>query len=277
MGKTNILTLLSQLGNSVPVIISERSDPTKINDSLITKMLRFFLYRRADYLVVQSESIYKWATKFLKTEMVKIIPNPIKEVKVTKKFESTEQYNIVALGRLSDEKGFDILIQAFSKIEKDYPQWNLIIYGEGKRREYLEKLIINYGLESRIKLPGLIKNPLEMLKQADIYVLSSRREGFPNALLEAMSVGLPSISTKCTGGINEIIEHKKNGLLIDPDNVSQLCESLSLLMSNKDLRAKLGKEAKDVNKRFSMKTIMNIWEELIFSKFTRSDKDNEYR
>jgi glycosyltransferase involved in cell wall biosynthesis len=138
------------------------------------------------------------------------------------------------MGRFHRQKGFDLLLAAFSRLKDRYPEWSLTIFGDGPMRPQIESLRNELGLRDKVLLPGLVKNPHEVFRQADIFVLSSRSEGMPAALMEAMSCGLPVIST-----------------------------DLDRLMSDKSERERLSYNAVKVNERFALEKVMGMWEELL--------------
>jgi glycosyltransferase involved in cell wall biosynthesis len=143
------------------------------------------------------------------------------------------------MGRLHPQKGFDLLLEAFSRIKDQYPDWSLTILGDGPLREQIESLRDELGLKGRVHLPGAVKNPHQVLKQAELFVLSSRREGFSLALLDAMSYGLPVVAFDCRSGPREIIRDGVDGVLVPPEDVGAMAEALGRLMSDESERNRL--------------------------------------
>ena len=263
---TNVLTLISCLGLSIPVIVSERTDPRQYKIGRSWSILRRYLYPRASAVVVQSASVNRWARTFLSSEAVHTIPNPVLPPPFNRKLEKPNTTNgkfIAAVGRLSTEKGHEILIKAASQVLKKHSEWTLIIIGEGPERKNLEKLADDLSLSDRICFKGYIKDPFSHLTQADLFVLPSRFEGFPNALLEAMSYGFPVISTDCPTGPAEIIRHEIDGLLVAPENVTALAEAMDRLMTNTSERERIARRAPDVITRFGLDRVMGLWDNLL--------------
>lgn len=264
MDKINVVTLLATRGIDIPVLVSERIDPAMQPLDRIWNVLRRWSYRYAVCIVVQTKRAkYFFSRRFRTTTHV--IPNP---VAVTNKLEEDSGLNvpkpvIVAMGRLELQKGFDLLIQAFSRLDEHYDEWNLLIIGEGSRRAELKAMVKQRGLGGRVSLLGRIKNPHAVLRRADIFILPSRYEGFPNALLESMAVGLPVISFDCHSGPGEIIEDRVNGLLVPPEDVEALAVAMERLMRNEDERTRLGTNAKKVTEVLSMNRVMCMWEALL--------------
>jgi glycosyltransferase involved in cell wall biosynthesis len=144
-------------------------------------------------------------------------------------------------------------------VTKDRPHWHLALIGDGPQHQLLREQTRRLGLEERIHLPGRIQNVPEYLAKADIFVLPSLYEGFPNALCEAMASGLPVIATNC-GTVADIITDRQNGLLVSPNSIDSLVAALTLLMDNPDLRLKLGVKAESVVERFSINAVMETWD-----------------
>jgi glycosyltransferase involved in cell wall biosynthesis len=177
--------------------------------------------------------------------------------------DPTQPHWIVAMGRLVRQKGFDLLIEAFSRIADRHPQWSVKILGEGPARASLKKLIVEKGLDGRVLLAGWEPDPVFVLKQSDLFVLSSRFEGFPNALLEAMACGLPSISFDCPSGPAEIIRDTIDGLLVPAEDVGTLASTIDRVLGDESLRQRLSAEAVCVVDRFSAERYFANWDAVL--------------
>ena len=172
--------------------------------------------------------------------------------------------NIITVGRLMTQKNHKLLIEAFSKIAKEFPDENLVIYGEGELRDTLETQSKKLGLEGRVKLPGATTNVAEKLSSAKVFVLSSDYEGMPNALMEAMAVGVPVISTDCPcGGPAMLIEEDSQGILVPCQNAEKLANALRLLLESQDLRLMVGESCKERALQFSPDIVFSQWKEYI--------------
>lgn len=260
----NVLTLLATWGWKTPIVISERTDPAKSNIGKIWGRLRSWVYPMADTLVVQNQAAYEHFQPRLNIRQ-RVIPNPVLPPPDNQKAEIKTFGGpfIITVGRLSPEKGYDLLIRAFALIQKKYPAWNLVILGDGPMQTELERLTAQNGLSSKVHLLGKVKNPYDYLKNAELFVLSSHYEGFPNALCEAMACGLPVIATACSGGIAEIVRHQVDGPLVPPNDVTQLADAMDRLISDTALRKTFRARSKEITKRFSVSTVMHTWEELL--------------
>ena len=170
---------------------------------------------------------------------------------------------VIAAGRLKHQKDFRRLIRAFAQVAERHPDWKLRICGDGPNRERLEQLIAELGLEGKVELPGPVKNLGPELAAASIYALSSRREGFPMVLLEAMSKGLPVVSFDCPTGPREIVRSEENGLLVPHQDVDALAAALNRMIEDEDLRRRCGAGALTTAERYSIEVIGARWEELL--------------
>ncbi|MGH8118890.1 MAG: glycosyltransferase, partial [Rhodanobacteraceae bacterium] len=174
-------------------------------------------------------------------------------------------HTLLAVGRLSPEKGFDLLIEAFAQVAERHRDWHLRILGEGPLRTDLEWRIAARGLGNRIAMPGFDADVREAMRAADLFVLSSRYEGFPNALLEAMAEGTACVSFDCDAGPRELIEHARNGWLVPAGDVPALAAALDALMRDAGTRARLGRCARGVVATYALPAILGQWNALVAS------------
>jgi GalNAc-alpha-(1->4)-GalNAc-alpha-(1->3)-diNAcBac-PP-undecaprenol alpha-1,4-N-acetyl-D-galactosaminyltransferase len=258
----NVLTILAGRGLNVPIVISERSDPSKHNIGKFWNHLRMWTYPLADRLVVQNLAAKTQFEKQLAGHVI-LIPNPVKLPTLqeeTPYLPSTP--TVITVGRLSNVKGHDLLIRAFAKVKDRFPDWILLILGEGSQRAELEKLLISLNLQERVLLPGAVKNPYDYYRKAELFVLPSRYEGLPNALIEAMVSGLPVVATNCSAGVAEVICDGVDGILVPTEDVDLLSEAMGYLMADPDLRRQLGGKAAEVSKRYDLKKVAATWEQV---------------
>jgi glycosyltransferase involved in cell wall biosynthesis len=171
---------------------------------------------------------------------------------------------LLAVGRLHPVKGFDTLVESFAMLSNYFPDWDLVILGEGEQRAPLEARIAELELQERIQLPGRVGNMADWYEQSDLYVLSSRMEGLSNSLLEAMASGLTAVAFDCDTGPREIIRANIDGVLVRPtEDVEALAAHLSDLMSNEDKRQRLARRATDVRDRFSSARVLALWQQVL--------------
>ncbi|WP_041565963.1 glycosyltransferase family 4 protein [Nostoc punctiforme] len=266
MSEANVTTLLATRGLNVPVLVSERNNPKiRLTKSSIWVKLRQLTYPFAQRVIVQTQRALNYFPSSLKNRIC-VIPNPVllppnKPCKPQELFNKLPgQKLLIAVGRLESQKGFDLLLQAFANLKDDFSEWQLVILGEGILHLDLTELCHQLQLNGRVYFLGRVKNIYEFLQEADIYVMSSRFEGFPNALCEAMASGLPVISTDCPNGPREIIRDGIDGLLVPNEDVLALTSAIKLLMSDEEKRKNLATNASEIAERFSIDKIMEMWE-----------------
>lgn len=271
MDATNVLTLLATQRMRVRVVVSERIDPRHYPIAPGWQWLRRKLYPRASAVVVQTEAVADWVRVFLPAEKVHVIPNPV-SVPTSEGAGSPgtadkcsnvvpSQPFIAAMGRLDRQKGFDLLLQAFAALSNDL-DLRLVILGEGREREALTIQAAQLGISNRVIMPGRLADPFPILSKAQVFVLSSRFEGYPNALLEAMALRLPVVSFSCPSGPADIIVDGENGLLVELLSPHELSKVIEKMVRDRELRERLGSAAASSMKRFSPSVIADEWERL---------------
>ncbi len=167
------------------------------------------------------------------------------------------------MGRLVPQKGFDMLLDAFSRVAGKHPEWSLKVLGKGPLKAQLEAQAELLGLKNRVNFAGTVPDPFPVLRESDLFVFASRFEGFGNALAEAMACGLPVISFDCPAGPSEIILNGMNGVLVPREDVAALAAAMDHLMSEPAARARLACHAPEVLQRFSLDRILGMWDEVI--------------
>jgi glycosyltransferase involved in cell wall biosynthesis len=170
---------------------------------------------------------------------------------------------VVAAGRLTRQKGFDRLIPAWSQVARAHPDWRLEIYGSGPEGRALQQLVSQHGLSGTVRLMGRTKRLGHAFSNASIFVLSSRREGLPMVILEAMSKGLPVVSFDCPTGPAEIVVDDYNGVLVPDGDIPALTRALRRLVEDDEQRARLGSGALETAARYDVEAIGKQWAELI--------------
>lgn len=224
------------------------------------RMVRRFVYPRLNAVVLLTE---KDRERYPFCGNTWVIPNSIEG---QSKSSTCENKIILAIGRLTEQKGFDLLIKSFSLIHEDLPEWQLRIVGQGKDKEKLAGLIEENNLANKIKLISPTKDIKTEYLNAGMFVLSSRFEGFGLVLAEAKSFGLPSVSFDCAYGPSDILHDGIDGYLVPPENIEELGQQIIKLANDVDLRKRFGFAAKEDIKRFSAQELFSIWEK-VFSQF----------
>ena len=260
--RTNILSLMAVRGLAIPVIACERSDPAEQDLGKVWEWLRGRTYPRASAIVaLTSDSAEHLRSRF--SVPVTVIPSAVDAPPIHSDRQSAgEAKRIVAAGRLEYEKGFDRLLTAFSQLPASDREWSLRILGEGSQRRALETQIKTLGLRRQVSMPGWIDSIWEELAAATFFVLPSRYEGFPSALMEAMAVGVPSLAVDCPSGPREVIRESNWGLLV-ANEIDALREGMQRMMHQVDYREQLGQAGRQVSEQFSWDSMVDRYEELM--------------
>lgn len=251
-------TLFSLLGIKAPVIASERIDP-RFN-SIPEKILQRILLPFANHLVVQTSEIKKYYPGFIQKK-ISVIFNPVDERVFGLQTEIKEK-RIISVGRLYLQKNQKMMIDAFSRIAPDYPDWKLIIFGEGPLRETLEAQIHKLKIQDKVQLPGRSENVLDELNKSEVFCFSSDYEGMSNAIVEAFCIGLPIVSTKVSG-TEDFIKNGENGILINIGKTDEMEAALRKIMSDESLRKKMAVKNSQQSSIFQIEHIFQQWENVI--------------
>lgn len=259
-------TIISLLGVRVPIIASERIDP-HIPDSYWT-LLRKLLLPFVKHLVVQTEYIKTYYPKFIQKKTT-VIPNPVRDDVFSlpqpslKGGGGVEKLNrIISVGRLYPQKNQEMMIRAFAKIADEFPDWQLVIYGEGPMRSSLELIVDSLQLRDRILLPGRTEYVIEELRKSKVFCMSSDYEGMSNSMIEAICVGLPIISTKVSG-TEEMVIDNKNGFLVNQNDEEQMSRCFQVVLRSEELRDDFSSYNINMSTRFKTESIVSQWESLL--------------
>lgn len=267
MTTANVLLVLASQNLRIPVIGSERIHPPMLDVGAWWAFMRRKTYPHLRALVALTDRSALWLKEYTGAKKVEVIPNPVpfplpvhEPIVEPEKVWSPGKKKLLAVGRLAEQKGFDLLIKGFAQLAPRFPHWQLAIVGEGKEHKALEDLISRLGLQGKVFLVGRVGNIGDWYQAADLYVMSSRFEGFPNTLIEAMAYGLPVVSTDCETGPREIVRQGVDGLLVPPNDLPALVRALARLMDDTALRQRMSKQAVKVRERFGLPKIAKKWE-----------------
>lgn len=249
-------------GIDIPIIVSERNDPAIDPASKVKKFLRQVAYLKPSYFVFQTPDAQAYFSQRIQKKAT-IVLNPLSG-HIPEPFNREREKRIVSVCRLNRQKNIPLLVRAFSDFAKQYPDYTLEIYGDGSIRKDMEILIDEMNMANRIFLKGFCHDVHQKIRNASMFVLSSDYEGMPNALMEAMAIGLPCISTDCPcGGPRMLIKHGQNGLLVPVANQERLTDAMCYMVEHPEIALEMGRCAEEIRVKAEAKQIASEWEKLI--------------
>ena len=259
--KINVMVGIATIGLETSIIMSERNNFTVQTMHPAWRFLVRVFVGRAATLVMQTELARVSLPDRLKKRAV-VIPNPVTPAPFNGRI-SGEQAKFVAVGRLERQKGFDLLLEAFARAAEQLPSASLAIFGEGPERPALKRLADRLGISARLVMPGTTRTPQEWLEAGNIFVLSSRFEGFPNVLLEALLTGMATVSFDCPWGPSEIFRNEDCYPLVPAADVDALAAALVRVASDPETKRRLEKMGPRVAARFSESSVFARWDGII--------------
>jgi GalNAc-alpha-(1->4)-GalNAc-alpha-(1->3)-diNAcBac-PP-undecaprenol alpha-1,4-N-acetyl-D-galactosaminyltransferase len=265
----NILSIIAAKLTKTPIIISERVNPKLMDLPIIFKIGRFILYRYANVLVVQTNDIRSVLSKSYRNLDIKVIENPIPIIfeKANKwTYKDKEKKYLLAVGRLSYQKNYLQLIRVYHDICYKHKNWNLIIVGKGPQSKEINDLIKKFGIEDRVEIVNESENILHYYQYCDLFIILSLFEGFPNVLLEAMAIGIPTVSANFYSGAKELTDDGRVSFLLRNRDDIFISEFLDRLLNNSNLllsKCELGRNY--VLKNYNSLYIMSKWDSIINS------------
>ena len=254
--RINLIVFNAIRGLNTKLIVSERNDPRYDGRSKVADAMTKLWYKKTASVVFQTRRAMEY---FPKLDNGVIIPNPIS---VTACVKDSQPGKIVSVGRLTPQKNQKMLIDAFFETSKNHSNAFLEIYGEGGLREELTNQISSLGLTEKVKLMGNITDVHNAISDASVFCLSSDYEGLSNALLEAMMMGLPCVSTNCAGA-DEYIKNGENGFIVDVGDKAGFAKALDTLLGDEETRKAFSAKAKESSNAFSLDTVMKMWDDVI--------------
>ncbi len=255
----NVYTAFALKGLKIPHVVSERNNPYIDPQNKLLRFLKESVFKRADGCVFQAKDAQKYYAGNIKGKSA-VIYNPINLQWVPKDFSFEREKKVVSVGRLTAQKNFCMLIKAFKEFSNSHKEYVLEIYGDGQEKQNLIRYAKDLGIENKVLFMGNCKTWHEQAYKASMFVLSSNYEGMPNALLEAMAIGIPSISTDCPiGGPKEIIIDGKNGFLVPVGDYKALAEKMELIAKDEKLSKVFTKESNKIIEKISCESIGKQW------------------
>lgn len=262
LSRNNVLCCLAKT-KGIPLFVSERIDPAKADLPVHWRFLRWLTYGRANRVILQCSNFASFCGgKFKK--ITEIVPNPILKPKALHCVNAVNDKTVfISMGRLSEQKNFPWMFEQMKQIHDRVPNSVLHIYGNGEEKDNLNRIIHEKGMESYIQIVGYADEPYHILAEADVYFMTSDTEGFPNALSEAMAVGLPSVSRCCHEGIGDLVQDGINGYLVGMEDKNAFVERAVALARDPELRAQISMEARKVSDTYSVEVIIDRWENML--------------
>ncbi len=262
LGKNNIMAIKSARGLGIPVVVSVRSNPSREYGTKSLNLSMRHYFKKAAGVVVQTTEAAEYFDSRVRT---KILPNSIHPDFINRSVVPFEERakEIVTVGRLDDNKNQILLINAFKELEKDFPDYRVVIYGDGEKRKEFES-----KAPESVTFMGRVSDVPDRIAGSEVFVLTSRQEGYPNALIEAMSLGLVCISTDCPcGGPRDLIRSGDNGLLIpmasDEEMVKELSDALRRVLTDRKLAEEMSQNALKVRDEYNPDIINGQWKDYL--------------
>ena len=262
LGSTNIMTVCASVGLSYRTVISERNDPSKQRLKSPWQELRPVIYPMADVVSANSTGALESMRAFCSEEKLCYTPNPL--VFGDRVDDGARTNSMLFLGRLVHQKAPDVLIEAFARFTRAIPGWRLDIAGDGPMAEALQARVQQLGVDADVVFHGLVHDPIPLLRAGRIFVLPSRFEGTPNALLEAMAHRLACIVSDASPGPLQLIVDGVTGRVVQTDRVDSLAEALGQLAGNSSLQRSLGEAAFQRVQEFSLDRVSKVWDHILF-------------
>ena len=261
IGKNNIMALSTATREDIKVVVSVRADPEMEYCDLALKSGMLATFGKAAGIIVQTTAARKWFPVHLRKKCT-ILPNAINPAFIRPRYVGEREKSIVMVGRLDENKNQSLVMEAFAEVlKKGYSDYQLKLFGDGPDMIKLRHLAINLGIEKNVSFVGMVSNVAEHIEKTSLFILASRQEGMPNALIEAMSLGLPCISTDCPcGGPKDLIISGENGILVPVDDRSAMADAITKVLSDKEFADKIGQKAALVQGKYDPKVANEKWE-----------------
>lgn len=256
-----IYLIFAMLGTKIPIVVSERNNPWLLPYRKFSRIFRRIMYPFATGFVFQTE----FARSYFSNSVQKkgcVLPNPLNVSGLPVIYEGVRDKTIIGAGRLVSQKNFTLLIKAFAIFQSRFPDYKLIIFGEGPQKNDLLALAENLLIPNSYEFPGRVPNLPEKISKASIFVLSSDYEGFPNVLIESLSMGIPSISTDyLPGGANTLIKNGINGYVTPVGDIEELAKAMGNLIMQPEILPRTFRSAIAIREKYASENVIRLWKE----------------
>lgn len=265
IGKNNFMAILTAWGMDIPVVTSVRGDPKEEYNSKIMGFLAKTLMGKATGLVLQTPDAKAYFPKWMHKKTV-ILDNPLNPEFIEEYYAGERKKEIVSVGRIDSNKNQKLIIDAFYQITEEFPETSLVLYGDGEDREKLLEYVKRNPYSERILMPGAVMNVKERIQKSKLFILSSNTEGMPNALMEALALGIPCISTDCPcGGPKMLMEGKENGILVPVGDSKKMAEAMKIILQDEELWEKYSRNAYAITESLHPDKVNEKWEQYLLS------------
>lgn len=259
IGKNNLMAIVTSRFLGIPIAVSVRGEPREEYAGRLMRLLASLCFPLADGVILQTRQAREFFPERVRRKSV-LMKNPLNPAFLRPPFPGEREKIIYAVGRMDENKNHQMIIRAFASLAERYPDYSLVLCGDGPCRKKLEGLARELGLGERIHFPGIVEDVAERIYAGSVFVLSSYSEGMPNTLIEAMCMGLPVISTDCPcGGPAELIRDGENGLLIAPGDTAGLERALERILSDRKGAERMGRRAAELAKVYHPDQVCEEW------------------
>ncbi len=261
IGKNNFMAIVTAMFTKTKVVVSVVGETKEEYPGRLMRGLANFLFPYASGVILQTERSKSFFRKRVQSKAV-ILPNSLNPDFMKPRYEGEREKRIVAVGRMDANKNHEMMLRAFAALADKYPAYTLTIYGDGELRSYLEDLAKELGIAHKVSLPGVVFDVAERIERAALFLLTSYSEGVSNALIEALAIGLPVISTDVpSGGTGELMTDGENGLFIPTGDVKALEKAMDRLLGDPEYADRLGRNAAKIQERLSPDRVNGLWKD----------------
>ena len=265
IGKNNFMAILTAWGLQIPVVTSVRGEPAEEYYNKVLEFLAKTLMGKATGMVLQTPDAKAYFPKWIQKKAV-ILDNPLNPDFIEEYYDGERNKEIVSVGRIDSNKNQKLIVEAFCQIAEELPEVTLTLYGDGEAKDALENYVKQSPYKNRIFLPGAVSDVKKRIQKSGLFVLSSNTEGMPNALMEALALGIPCVSTDCPcGGPRMLMEGKENGLLVPVGDAKAMAEAMKTILQDRELWKKYSKNAYKITQTLHPDEVNNKWENYLFS------------
>lgn len=259
IGKNNFMTVVTTMGTKTRAVVSVVGEAKEEYPSKKMRMLADFLFSRAAGVILQTERSRGFFCRKVGEKAV-ILPNSLNPAFIRPRYEGVREKRIVSVGRMDANKNHEMQLRAFSALKDKYPEYTLVIYGDGELRSHIEETAVELGIAERVSLPGVVQDVAARIGQASLFLLTSYSEGVSNALIEALALGLPVIATDVpSGGTEELMKDSVNGLVIPAGDQAALERAMDRLLGDPAYAERLGREAARIQERLAPERVNPLW------------------